>query len=297
MIFKDYYRILGLETNKVSLNDIKIAYKDQAKKYHPDVNGGSRQYEERFKDINEAYKVLSSPISKRRYDRVWNSHVGRKQRNNAYKAESNREALWKMFFGNIFDSSKKNKIKPKPKNAIRGENIETEINISLEDAFYGNEKQLGLRTVDGKIKTFTISVPPGIQNNERIRLVGQGKQGKSGGKNGDLFIKVKIDDNDYLKLDGFDLRTNLYLTPWEAVLSTKVMVKTIDEELSVYIPSGIQSGEEIKIDNKGYKDGKGGRGNLILETKIMIPKNPNEKELNLFKQLKKESRFNPRNIA
>ena len=103
-----------------------------------------------------------------------------------------------MFFGNIFDSSKKNKIKPKPKNAIRGENIETEINISLEDAFYGNEKQLGLRTVDGKIKTFTISVPPGIQNNERIRLVGQGKQGKSGGKNGDLFIKVKIDDNDYL---------------------------------------------------------------------------------------------------
>ena len=76
-----------------------------------------------------------------------------------------------MFFGNIFDSS--NKKETKSKNAIRGENIETEINISLEDAFYGNEKQLGLRTVDGKIKTFKISVPPGIQNNERIRLVGQ----------------------------------------------------------------------------------------------------------------------------
>ena len=75
------------------------------------------------------------------------------------------------------------------------------------------------------------------------------------------------------------------------------MVKTIDEEITVYIPSGIQSGEEIKIANKGYKDGKGGRGDLILETKIMIPKNPNEKELNLFKQLKEESRFNPRNIA
>ena len=78
-----------------------------------------------------------------------------------------------MFFGNIFDSSKKNK--KESKNAVRGENIETEINISLEDAFYGNDKQLGLRTVDGKIKTFTISVPPGIQNNERIRLVGQRK--------------------------------------------------------------------------------------------------------------------------
>ena len=124
-----------------------------------------------------------------------------------------------------------------------------------------------------------------------------GKLGKGGGRSGDLFIKVKIDDDANFKLDGFNLRTNLYLTPWEAALSTKVKVKTIDEELSVYIPSGIQSGEEIKLENKGYKDGKGGRGDLILETKIMVPKNPDEKELNLFKQLKKESRFNPRNIA
>ena len=175
MVFKDYYKILGLETNKVSLNDIKIAYKEQAKKYHPDVNGGSRQYEERFKDINEAYKTLSSPISKRRYDRIWNKNVGAKQRNKAYQAESRGEAIWKMLFGNIFDSSKKKK---ETKGAIRGENIETEINISLEDAFYGRQKQIGLRTVDGKIKTFKIDVPPGIQNNERIRLIGQRKTWK-----------------------------------------------------------------------------------------------------------------------
>ena len=109
-----------------------------------------------------------------------------------------------------------------------------------------------------------------------------------------MFIRVKIEDNDHFKLDGFNLRTNLYLTPWEAALSTKVKVKTIDEEMAVYIPSGIQSGEEIRLENKGYKDGKGGRGDLILETKIMVPKNPDEKELNLFKQLKEESRFNPR---
>ena len=81
------------------------------------------------------------------------------------------------------------------------------------------------------------------------------------------------------------------------MLSTKVTVKAIDEDVSIYIPSGIQSGEEIKIENKGCKNGKGGRGDLILEAKIMVPKNPNEKELNLFKQLKEESRFNPRNIA
>lgn len=176
MIFKDYYKILGLETNKVSLNDIKLAYKDQAKKYHPDVNGGSRQYEERFKDINEAYKILSNSISKRRYDRTWNANVGRKQRNSAYQAKTSGEAMWKMFFGNIFDSSKK--AKTAINKAVRGENIETEINISLEDAFYGKEKQLGLRTIDGRMKTFTISVPPGIQNNDRIRLIGQRKTRK-----------------------------------------------------------------------------------------------------------------------
>ncbi|MCI8310338.1 MAG: hypothetical protein HFJ45_09350 [Clostridia bacterium] len=147
------------------------------------------------------------------------------------------------------------------------------------------------------MKTFKISVPAGIQNNEKIRLIGQGKRGTGGAKNGDLFIKVKIDDDENFRLDGFDLRTDLYLTPWEAALSTKVNVKTIDEELSVYIPSGIQSGDEIKIENKGYKDGKGGRGNLILETKIMVPKNMSDEEQKLFKQLKKESRFNPRSIA
>ena len=293
MIFKDYYKILGLETNRVSIKEIKNAYKEQAKKYHPDLNGGSKQYEERFKDINEAYKILSNFTSKRKYDRTWNRHVGREQRNDAYQAQNGKEVLWKIFFGNIFSKDKeKSEIK-----AVKGENIETEINISLEDAFLGNEKDIVLRTVDGKMKTFKINIPAGIQNNERIRLIGQGKKGKKGGKNGDLFIRVKIDNNENFILDGFDLRKDLYLTPWEAALSTKVLVQGIDDEFSVYIPAGTQSGEEIKIENKGYKDGKGGRGNLILETKIMIPKKLSEEELNLFKQMKKESRFNPRNIA
>ena len=293
MIFKDYYKILGLETNKVSVKEIKIAYKEQAKKYHPDLNGGSKQFEERFKDINEAYKILSNFASKRKYDRTWTRHVGRTQRNDAYQAQSGKEVLWKIFFGNIFSKDKEQK----EKRAIRGEDIETEMNISLEDGFLGNEKEIALRTVEGKMKTFKISIPAGIQNNERIRLIGQGKLGKKGGKNGDLFIRIKIEDNDKFTLDGFDLRTNLYLTPWEAALSTKVLVQGIDDEFTVYIPAGTQSGEEIKIENKGYKDGKGGRGDLILETKIMIPKKMSKEELNLFKQMKKESRFNPRNIA
>ena len=121
-----------------------------------------------------------------------------------------------------------------------------------------------------------------------------GKPGKNGGKNGDLFIKIKIDNDNNFKLEGYNLRTNLYLTPWEAALSTKVTVNGINEDVSVYIPEGIQSGEVIKIEGKGYKNGKGGRGDLILETKIMVPKHLNEKEAKLFRQLNNISKFNPR---
>ena len=96
-------------------------------------------------------------------------------------------------------------------------------------------------------------------------------------------------------MEGYDLRTNLYLTPGEAALSTKVTINGINEDVSVYVPAGIQSGEKIEIEDRGYKDGKGGRGKLILDTKIMIPKKPNEEELKLFQKFNELSKFNPRN--
>ena len=298
MIFKDYYKILDLPNNKVTMAQIKSAYREQAKKYHPDVNISNSRNEERFKDINEAYRVLSDNISKRKYDRMWHRNVGKK---NASYEESKRSKdslfsdFFNMFFGNVDGKlySKKEKIKHTP---IKGENIETEVDISIEDAFRGKEQSIGVRTVEGKLKKLKVQVPAGIQNNEKIRIVGQGKQGSLGGKNGDLFIRVKIKNDERFTLDGYDLKSNLYLTPWEAALSTKVTVHGINEDVSVYVPAGIQSGEKIEIENKGYKDGKGGRGKLILDTKIMIPKKPNEKELDLFKKFNELSTYNPRDI-
>lgn len=295
MIFKDYYKILGLQSNKVSMAEIKAAYREQAKKYHPDVNISNKRNEERFKDINEAYRVLSDNISKRKYDRMWYRNVGKK--NSSYQ-ESRREKgsitsdFFNMFFGNI--EEEKTTLKAKKK-ACKGENVETEIDISIEDAFRGKEQTIGVRTVEGKLKKFKVQVPPGIQNNEKIRIVGQGKPGTNGGKNGDLFIRVKIKNNERFTLDGYDLKTNLYLTPWEAALSTKVTINGINEDVSVYVPAGIQSGEKIEIEDRGYKDGKGGRGKLILDTKIMIPKKPNEEEMELFQKFNELSKFNPRN--
>ena len=297
MIFKDYYKILGLPNNKVTMAQIKTAYREQAKKYHPDVNIQNSRNEERFKDINEAYRVLSDSLSKRKYDRMWHRTIGKK---NASYEESKRSRdslssdFFNMFFGNIEETEKAKKTKIK-KTASKGENIETEIDISIEDAFRGKEQSIGVRTVEGKLKKFKVQVPAGIQNNEKIRIVGQGKPGIAGGKNGDLFIRVKIKNDERFSLEGYDLKTNLYLTPWEAALSTKVTINGINEDISVYVPAGIQSGEKIEIENRGYKDGKGGRGKLILDTKIMIPKHPSEEELNLFKKFEEMSKFNPRN--
>lgn len=175
MIFKDYYKILGLETNKVSLDTIKMAYRKQAKKYHPDVNIGNKKNEEIFKDINEAYKVLSTAASKRKYDRMWNHHVGRKNKNkNSTYEESKRskDSMFSDFFNMCFGTTDEVKVQKKTV-ACKGENVQTEVNISIEDAFRGKEQSIAVRTVDGDLKTFKVQLPPGIQNNEKIRLVGQ----------------------------------------------------------------------------------------------------------------------------
>ena len=288
MIYKDYYKILDLETSRVSIDEIKSAYRAAAKKYHPDVNVGDKLAEERIKDINEAYRILSVPASKRKYDRVWNSKNNIK---NYQKIKG--KNIFNMFLGNIEDIDiSENK---KQKESFRGEDIETEIKIDLEDAFYGEDKKISLRTVEGKMKTFSVKVPEGIRNGEKIRLIGQGKQGKNGGKNGDLFIKIDIENSKNFKLNGCDLYTDLYLTPWEAALGTRTLINTIDGETKIYIPQGMQSGEKIKIPSKGYKNGKGGRGDLIAEVKIMVPKQLNDEETKLFEKLKNISEFNPRN--
>ena len=294
MIFKDYYKILSLETNRVSSEQIKNAYRMAAKKYHPDVNVQDRLSEEKIKDVNEAYRVLSNPTTKRKYDRMWTSNVGKKKYEESSRSTG---SVFSDFFNMFFGANQQENIitKKKQKLPVNGENIETSIDVALEESFYGQEKKISLRTVDGRMKVFTITIPAGIRNGEIIRLLRQGKEGINGGKNGDLFIKVNITNNKKFRLKGNDLYTDLFLTPWEAALGTKAQVSSIDEPTQVYIPEGIQTGEVIRIPGKGYKDGKGGRGDLVAEIKVMVPKKLSSEERNLFESLNKISTFNPRN--
>lgn len=297
MIFKDYYKILGLENNKVTADEIKYAYREQAKKYHPDLSSDSSFSEERFKDVNEAYKVLSDVAARKKYDRMWNSRIGYKKKNEESKREEGSlfSNFFQMFFGGM-NEKEETTVASKRKNKIpkKGENVETEIEVSIEEAFYGASKKVSLRTVNGKMKTFTIKIPVGIRNGEKIRLLGQGKKGENGGNNGDLFIKINIIDSKQFALRGIELYTNLFLSPWEAALGARVNVETIDDTVSLYVPQGIQSGEKVRIPGKGYQDGKGGRGDLVAEVKIIVPKKLGEEEKNLFEKLREISKFNPR---
>ena len=298
MVFKDYYKILGLETNKATVEEIKSAYREQAKKYHPDIQSDDAFAEERFKDINEAYKVLSDLSARKKYDRMWNSRVGYKKKNEESKREEGSvfSNFFHMFFGSMVQGEEKEALaKNKKKVPKKGENVETEIDVSIEEAFYGAQKKISLRTLNGKMKTFTVKIPMGIRNGEKIRLLGQGKKGENGGNNGDLFIKINILNDKKFTLKGMELHTDLFLTPWEAALGTKATVETINDTVSLYVPQGIQSGEKVRIPGKGYKDGKGGQGDLVAEIKIMVPKTLNEEEKELFTKLDQVSRFNPRN--
>ena len=295
MRFKDYYKILELENSKVTSEQIKNAYRKQAKKYHPDVNVGNKIAEERIKDINEAYRVLSNSASKRKYDRTWNYNIGYKQKKVKQKTSGDVAGeFFGMFFGNneIKEELSQSKIP-----AVKGDNIETEINITIEDGFYGVEKKIGLKDIDGQTKELTVKIPEGIQNGEKIRLIGQGKKGKNGGKNGDLYIKINIEDGKKFKLSGADLYTTIPITPWEAALGTKAKVNSIDDtKTQIYIPNGIQSGETIEIPKKGYKTSNGERGNLIAQIKIVVPDKLTQEEREMFKRLKEISKFNPRRV-
>ncbi len=144
------------------------------------------------------------------------------------------------------------------------------------------------------MKNFSVKIPEGIRDGEKIRLLGQGKNGKNGGKNGDMFIKIHIQNNNKFRLQGYDIITDLYLSPWEAALGKRVNIDAIDDTISLYVPPGIQSGEKVRIPQRGYKDGRGSRGDLVAEVKTVVPKKLTEDEKELFEKLKSVSDFNPR---
>ena len=286
MSFKDYYNVLGLNSNKVTIDEIKLAYREQAKKYHPDMHAGDSVLEEKFKEINEAYRILSDPKSRKRYDRNWFIYTERKKRLQNKDREvkkSFKEKMIDILFGMTIPKDQTSK---KVKEPINGENIETEVDVNVVEAFNGVSKKLKLLAVDGKTKTFNLNIPEGVQDGDKIRFIGQGKPGKNNGDRGDLLVKVKITGTKEFKLVGADIYTEISISPWQAALGTKLNLQSIDGEISLVVPKGTESGERFSIKGKGYKFGRGNRGNFYIITKIVVPKKLTEKQLELYNELK-----------
>ena len=294
MKYKNYYKILELKSDRVSDEEIKNAYRRLAKKYHPDINPGDEVASEKFKLVNEAYQVLGNEVSKKKYDRIHNIYRVKDTIEDT-KEKVNFDGMSDMIgmvFGKKEQSNFENKNKSIP---ITGEDLESKIDITLEEAFFGTEKKLAFRTVTGDIKNISVKIPKGIRTGEKVRLAKQGKPGKNGGEPGDLYIKIEIMKNDFFEVKGFDLCMNLKLSPWEAALGTEVKIENIDSSILVNVPAGTESGEILRIANSGFwNTSTYGRGDLLLNIQIMVPKELTDTEKLLFEKLEAVSNFKAR---
>lgn len=312
--FQDYYKILNISRN-ASEKEIKQAYRKLAKKYHPDVSKDPGA-EEKFKQINEAYEVLKDPNTRKRYDSLganwktgqnftpppgWDMHFdfgpGMNSDNFVFGDISNFSDFFKTIFGSMGGSRQRHSgFSFDPRSASPQHSQETNIEISLEDAYFGAKKTIRLQTtptqlghrVGPSVKTYTVTIPPGVSEGTKIRLAGQGPAKT------DIYLKVHILPHHQFLVNKYDLTMDLHLSPWEAALGAKIPVKTLDKTVNVTIPAGIQSGQKLRIRGHGLPNKNKEKGNLFVQIKISVPKSLNDEEKQLFEQLANISSFNPR---
>jgi len=281
MAFKDYYKILGFDSNKVSVAEIKVAYRDQAKKYHPDMNKGNEEYESIFKDINEAYKVLTNEKMRRNYDFSWNRHFIDNLRT---EKKTFKEILLKMFFGiEYVDEPKKENSNI---NMVNGEDINVFIDIGIKKAFLGGRKSIQL---GDEIVNFDI--PAKIKNGEKIRIVGKGALGKNGGKPGDLVIIVNIKNSDTMQLINNDIYITFNLQAYDVALGTVINYRLFNEVLNIEIPECTSSGKKIVVKNKGYFIDDNNRGNLVIIVNVVFPKELSDDDKKLYLALRENNTY------
>lgn len=294
---KDYYALL--EVNKhSSKEEIKQSYRKLAKKYHPDANIGNPEMEEKFKDLTVGYDILMDKDKKKRYDRqVVRYGYGMPQKNSSKKyGMKNGDAaneLITTLLGLGKDARKAIKEKAtdfkvviaSKKEAKKGDNIEANLDITIEEGFFGTEKKLSLKASKDNTNTYTVQVPKGIKDGEKIRLAALGKTGKNGGKNGDLIITIRLKENDTFRLEKLDLITNIEITYAQAMIGDKIYIKLFGEQVEIIIPPSAKDNDKIVMENRGYISNTGLRGKLIVNLKVTPPKTISERERKIYEQL------------
>lgn len=299
MEYKDYYKILGLD-NSATDKEIKSAYRKLAKKYHPDLNPDGQ---DKFKDINEAYEVLGDPEKKKQYD-MFGSAGGFSQGQNFDPSQygfgggnysySSSSGDFSDFFNTIFGGGRSSgsgggfggfdigDIFSGSRQARRPEppRYDSEINISLEDAYNGTTKQMSFR-IGNESKTIDVKVPKGIGPGKKIKI-----KGKNFDINGDIYLKVNFIKEKNRTLEGLDLTQEIYIYPWEAYFGTEKSIELLSgKKLKLKIPEKFTSGNRIKVPAKGFRDMKGSKGDLYIKVNIKNPDNLTEEQEEVYKKL------------
>jgi len=312
MKYVDYYQTLGVARDATQ-EQINKAFRSLAKKFHPDVNK-SPGAEERFKQASEAYEVLKDPEKRKKYDALganWKTgesfrpppgfenfqfHFGPGQQQGQGRDFSD---FFQSLFGGFsggrndgvnfdFDELFENGAGRSRRRTPRGRDLESEILIGLEDVVHGSKKTVQLSDGNGLSRTYTVSIPAGIEDGQRIRLPGEGAGNE--GHRGDLYLRVRIAEHPSIKRVGSNLEMDLLLAPWEAVLGAKKRVETPDGAVEIAVPAGMSSGKRLRLKGRGItKAGNGEAGDLYLVARIVVNENLSQQERELYEKLKQIS--------
>jgi curved DNA-binding protein len=332
--FRDYYDVLGVARTATE-DQIKSAYRKLARKYHPDVNPGDKSAEEKFKEINEAYEVLSDADKRKKYDELgpnWKAGQDFRPPPNWEGANVEFGDFGDFFgggrgasgFSDFFESLFGGRRGPRRGAgfAMRGQDVEAEIPLTLEEAHRGVKRTITLQVTEtcpdckgsgvkdaktcptcrgaGAIrrpKSLEVIIPAGVRDGSVIRLPGQGEPGSSGAPAGDLFLRVRLQPHRLFDIVGEnDVQIELPVAPWEAALGAKIPVPTLDGPVEMKIPAGAQGGQRLRLRGQGLNRRGGGRGDEYVKLKIVIPPKLAPKEKELFEKLAAESRFDAREL-
>jgi curved DNA-binding protein len=282
--------MLGV-TKNASSSEIKQAYRTLAIKYHPDRNLGNKAAEEKFKDINEAYEVLSDQTRRVQYDQSLNrknfinkAGLGNFGRNNGagVRATTENRSRSRVETDDYRPGTTKRTRVVNSRPARR--DIEAKLTLGLDEAYRGGKRKIRLE--DGR--SLEVDMPPAMINGQRIRLKGQGIE------EGDLYLKITVARHPFFEIQGENIYCQIPVTPTEAILGSAIEVPTIDGLVKVSVPNGVRSGQRLRLANKGYFDKSGNRGDQLVEIQIFTPKEITTEEKELYEQLRALEQFNPR---
>lgn len=315
--FKDYYSILGVRKN-ASKAKIKSAYRELAKKYHPDSKDGSA---EKFKEINEAYEVLKDPEKRAKYDAIskyqsqqsssfsfkeqpftqahfndFGSHPDFKDVMSAHarsqkaksKPKANKEPFsdfFEMLFGQ-YQKHADEKTQQKSNGPSKGEDYEMEILLSLEDAHQGTVRKIEITGSNNKIRRLEVTIPAGVREGNKIKIPKEGKPGFNGGPSGDLYLKVKFKKHTTFEVKDSDIHMDLKLRAYEAALGTNKTIPTLSGSVELTIPKGTHNKKTLRLRSKGIKKSKANEyGDQLVHVVIDIPDEIKPEEEELYKKL------------